>query len=185
MDEVERLVGMGTSGVFFRLRNHPKLGVKINYVLPDGKAELEDELNKAKILKKLGISIPEYVDVIQVMIPSHIEATIKKNPHVADYLTSWEYNRMKKFLLNHTNQAVWGLVMEYIADDVVIFNSKGINGLISRSRLEKIYDAEIKKIESHGIHIKDNSYGLNVIWSESRAKLYFIDFELWDLSNLK
>jgi len=188
MDEVERLIDMGRSAAFFRLRNQPMLGVKINY-RDFGESKLRDELNKARILKKLGISVPEYTDVIRVQIPMHIEKTLEiteqKRPHIPkDH--KFDYPILKKYLINNKNGSVFGLVMEYIADDALILNNKGVNGLISPARLNKIYNIEKKKIEDHGIKTgTDSNFGLNIIWSESRAKLYFIDFEEWDLSNLK
>jgi hypothetical protein len=75
--------------------------------------------------------------------------------------------------------------MEYISDDSIVLQLQDKSTLISKGRVEKIYDMETEKIRKLGIIIYDSNYTHNVLWSESRAKLYFIDFSLWDLSNVK
>ena len=55
---------------------------------------------------------------------------------------------------------------------------------ISQKRLDYIYERELEKVKRYHIIINDSDSGLNILWSQSRAKLYFIDFENWDLSDM-
>jgi hypothetical protein len=74
--------------------------------------------------------------------------------------------------------------MEYIEDDVVILQKNKVMTLISKKRLVEIYVKERDRIEALGIKIIDSGSDLNIVWSESRAKMYFIDLERWDFSEM-
>jgi hypothetical protein len=80
MYEIERYIGNGTRSAFFRIRDHPSLGIKISFQLLglNAKENLEQELKNAKIARQLEISTPRYVDVILVKVPEHIEETLQK-----------------------------------------------------------------------------------------------------------
>ena len=102
MYETERYISSGTKSAFFRIRDHPSLGVKICFTL-DGmpaKRKLEKELFVAKTLRKLDISVSRYVDVILIKINKYIEETLNKaNRNMAS--SSGYFDDMKKFFIEH------------------------------------------------------------------------------------
>ncbi|MGV8087084.1 MAG: hypothetical protein ACP5N1_05635 [Candidatus Woesearchaeota archaeon] len=190
MFEIDRYIGNGVSAAFFKIRGHSDIGIKIIFCTESqfvAKRLLQTELDKARILKKLGISMLNYQDIIKVKIHENIEKTLNKSS--IDMATSKSsYGKMKEFFINNIGNSVWGLVMEYIPDDAVILKANNIHTLVSINRIEYLYNLERKKIEQLGIKLFDSfdfdNKNYNIIWSESRAKLYFIDFLGWDLSNV-
>src|SRR3989344_34824 len=60
--EVGQLIGFGGYSYFFRLRGYPNLGLKIRRRGNDleQKEAFEEELNKVRILMRLGVSVPKY-----------------------------------------------------------------------------------------------------------------------------
>ncbi|MGV8087086.1 MAG: hypothetical protein ACP5N1_05645 [Candidatus Woesearchaeota archaeon] len=183
MWEIERYIGNGKSSAFFRIRNNPSLGVKIMFNVEDDVAKnvLQTELDKARILKDMGVSVLNYNDVIQVNIPEHIKNTFdKSSDELASHMGKQKYDIMKAFFINHKNTVVWGLVMDYIPDDVIVLKLQKKKTLQSQKRIDYIYNTEIDKIELLGVVIEDSGSDTNIVWSESRAKLYFIDFVYWN-----
>jgi hypothetical protein len=184
MLEIERYISNGKWSAFFRIREHPNLGVKICYMNVGNKARkyLQEELNKAIILKKFGVSVLDYREVVQVRIPEHIEQTFKKSTkEMASGIGKDYYDDMKNFFINFKGKLLWGLVMEYLPDDVICLQFKNKSTLVSKNRIEYLYSKEVEKLDELGVGTGDSSFDSNVLWSESRAKLYFIDFEDWDL----
>ncbi|MCA9459591.1 MAG: hypothetical protein KC550_03515 [Nanoarchaeota archaeon] len=152
--EVGESQGDGGSGVFFRLKGYPRLGVKISRT--NTLAYLNEELEKAKILRKLGISVPKYVGIIKVKIP---ENEIQKN----------SLNAMLKEIPKFWN----ALVVEYIDSDVELCDS---------SEGKSQYFDELEKVRKLGIEVStDVSISKNVLWSEKKQKMYFCDVEFWEI----
>ncbi len=188
MLEIERYISNGKEGAFFRIRDNSSLGVKVLFADNQETAKnlLQVEFDKAKILKKIGVSVPDYKEVIQVKIPEHIDQTLSKtSKNMARGMGFYTYDAMKEFFINHKNELIWGLVMEYIPDDLVQIHLNVKHIFVSFKRIKHIFQIEKTKIELLGIVIGESlhthAYG-NILWSESRAKLYFIDFIDWDLS---
>ncbi|MGV8087085.1 MAG: hypothetical protein ACP5N1_05640 [Candidatus Woesearchaeota archaeon] len=187
MLEIGRYIGNGKSSAFFSIRNNPSLGVKIMFTKYGNNAKniLQEELNIAHVLKESGISVLNYVDVVPITVPEYIDKTlIKSSVDMASHLGKVKYELMKQFFIKNRGSVVWGLVMDYIPDDSVVFQLNKKRTLVSTNRIEYIYKKEKEKIDNLGIEMEDYDSNLNIIWSESRAKLYFIDFENWDLSNM-
>jgi len=183
MFELGELIGDGAFAAFFRIRGHPTLGVKVpKYMNGDNaKNGLEVELRKAKILMELNLPVPKYIEVIQVKVPEYFEETLARGliRNIGDDspLKSKEFDfkkNRKDMILNLKGKIVYGLLMEYIESDLT---------LISPKRLKYVYQKEKAKIEQYGISIGRDSGG-NVLWSKNRARLYFIDFEFWNLSRM-
>ena len=176
MFELGEFIGEGFFSAFFKIREHPELGVKIlkRDTGRQAKRELERELRKAKILMKLDLPVPKYVEVIEVKVPEYFDKTLERG-----------YNRIKceegRFRTNIWTDKLmnlgitYGLLMEYIEADLSI---------VSERRIDYIYLKEKTKIEKYGIEIDDSHSSHNVLWSKSKAKMYFIDFQFWDLSGM-
>jgi len=182
MFELGELIGDGAFAAFFRIRGHPTLGVKVSKYMNSDNAKkgLEAELRKAKILMKLNLPVPKYVDVIQVKVPVYFEETLarglRRNITDDSPLKSKEFDfekNRKDMITNLKGKIVYGLLMEYIESDL---------SLISPKRLKYIYQREKAKIEQYGISLGSADSSANILWSKSQAKLYFIDFEFWNLS---
>lgn len=161
--EVGEYIGDGNYSYFFRLKKYSNLGVKIRRrdIGLFAYWRLNAELKKAKILRKLNISVPRYVGVYRVKFPEYDRRTVRKD----NIPMSIVYE-----LLNKSGKTYYGLIMEYIEEDLKTIDS---------DKKKEIYDIEIKKIESHNIRVYDSDESKNVLWSESKQKLYFIDFDLW------
>jgi serine/threonine protein kinase len=183
MFELGELIGDGAFSAFFRIREHPTLGVKVSKYIKGGNAKesLEKELKKAKVLMTLNLPVPKYIEVIQVKVPEYFEETLARGlrRNIGDYSPlknkefDFEGNR-ESMIKNLKGKIVYGLLMEYIESDL---------SLVSPKRLKYVYQKEKAKIEQYGISIGGDSRG-NVLWSKNRARLYFIDFEFWNLSGM-
>ena len=181
--ETERFVGNGAHAAFFRIRNHPKLGAKVVFTAEDGEDALKKELNIARILRSLGVSVPKYIDIIPIKISEYVEEAFTKYKninHTKNYRNSTIL--AKEFFEKNKNKILYGLVMEYIEDDIILDIKD--KQFFSELKLEYIYKKECEKIEKLGIHIGDSNDYRNILWSKSRGKLYFIDFESWNISNI-
>ncbi len=174
-------MGEGAFATFFRIRGYPKLGVKISRLERPNMAKkiLQEELNKAKILMELKLPVPKYVEVIQIQVPEYFIKTLdrgitRNNP---DSINNdvWIKESREEIITTLKKTVVYGLLMEYVEPDL---------SLISQKRLEYIYKKEVAKIEKYGIKIIDSGLHHNVLWSKSQAKMYFIDVEAWDLSEM-
>ncbi|HYD03828.1 MAG TPA: hypothetical protein VEC16_06045 [Alphaproteobacteria bacterium] len=185
MIEIERFIGNGAIAALFRVRGDHSLAVKIIFNRSDNlkKEILERELKVSRTLKELGVDIPTYESVIQVKIPEHIEQTFLKSSAEVSSRPDF-YKQMKQYFIDHKGQTVWGLVMENIPDDSIVLQCSNKTTLISKNRISKIFEKEYEKIHLLGISTVDSASYTNIIWSESKAKLYFIDFADWDLSGL-
>jgi hypothetical protein len=178
MFELGALVGQGAFSMFCRLRGYPSLGVLVPKDVCGivAKQYLEQELRRAKILANLKINVPKYVGVFLIKVPDYFDKTLmngleKKDPRSISLEDKFiNYDLLKHF----TGKTVYGLVMEHIEKDL---------SLISANRLKYIYKKEREKIESYGIILGEDADN-NVLWSQKEGKLYFIDFEKWDLSNM-
>jgi hypothetical protein len=186
MLEIERYISSGRNIAFFRIREDHSIGVMIHFRLEGDNARdnLQKELNKAVVLRKLGVSVLDYKDVMLIKIPEHVEKTFERASIDMASNGSW-YEKMKKYFIDHKGITVWGLVVEYIPDDIIPLQSRNLHTLVSRNRIEYIYNKEREKIEQFGISLSDSDSEGNIIWSESRAKLYFIDFESWNFEYLR
>lgn len=171
-------IGIGCTSAFFRIKEHPNLGVKIK-INKDSSNDLEllnYELEKAKQLMALDLPIPKYIDIVQVIVPEYYEKTILKIAKNKDDRQAWVNNINNKIKTKKDeNNSIYGLLMDYIESDL---------SLISPSRIKYFYDKERKNIESYGIRLQESRSNWNVLWSQKEAKIYFIDFSNWDLSRL-
>lgn len=164
MYSLGQYIGNGGYSIFFKIREHPELGIKIRIDDFGSEKNLHQELEKARILKKLGVPVPRYTDVIDIQIPLTIEFTLEKNNDIPKNLTY-------KFIRSAGN-IVKGLVIEKIDSDIIMVKSK---------RAQFLYEKEIKNIAALGIKIADDvSLRNNILWSASRSKIYFIDFDFWE-----
>ena len=183
MFELGEYIGDGAYAAFFKIRGHPTLGVKVAKEISGEKAKkyLQEELKKAQILMQLNLPVPKYVEIIQVKVPKYFLKTldrgIARNDPFSGLNGATNYGKIerRKLLEQLSEPIVYGLLMEYIERDL---------SLISRKRLDYIYEKEKAKIEQYGIILDDSDSSYNVLWSQSKAKLYFIDFDCWDLSKM-
>ncbi len=163
MYEVGRYIGKGLRSYFFRLRKYPRIGVKIFKESParnekEEKKRLLIELAAGKYLRDLGISVPRYLGVVKVKFPDYFaDIWERKNPGLVDYGLS-----------KLTGKVKWGLLMEVIENDL---------SLISKERINYYYKKECEKIENLGIKVSEEPH--NVLWSQNKKRLYFIDFSKW------
>ncbi len=188
MLEIERYISNGRSAAFFRIREHPEIGAKILYHTEGYNAKyfLQKECDIAHFLHRAGISVLNYGDVVQIKIPEHIEETLKKGHKANTLNTLYTVADCKDFFIKRKEEAVWGLIIEYIPDDSIILQINHKHALVSRNRIEYLFNKEMEKVRSLGIDPgNDHKSDSNIIWSESRAKLYLIDFEVWNLKEIK
>ncbi len=157
MYEIGKIIGCGLYSFFFRLKKYPRLGVKIKKV--DDKKLLEEEFAKAQILRKLGVSVPRFVGITKVKIPDDFNVT------ATNYLKSIPN-------LIGAGMVKWGLVIEIIDNDL---------RLVSRNKINYYYIKEAIKVKALGINMVDSEPDRNVLWSQRKARLYFIDFDMWDI----
>ncbi|PIN87749.1 hypothetical protein COV12_02145 [Candidatus Woesearchaeota archaeon CG10_big_fil_rev_8_21_14_0_10_32_24] len=160
MYEVGKWVGHGYYADFFRIRNDPTLGVKIDI---RGKKALKEEYGKSLILEELGVPVPHCRGVKSVLFPSYFNQTIEKqNPPELSL-------RQKNKLKDLAGEIYSGLIMEIIEQDIK---------LVSGKRITYYFEKEVKRVKALGI-IPGRDADMNVLWSQKNAKIYFIDFERW------
>ena len=183
MYTVGKYMGAGSFSYFFALRGHSRLGVKIRK--NNSKIQLEEEIAKAQILRKLGVSVPKYIGIVPVKIPDYFNQTVDKQITEKEILAKNAKNKwwllkdivtlavIKEF----AGRVMWGLIIELIDDDIE---------LVSKKRLAYYYKNELDKIaqiKDYSIKVSSDSGG-NVLWSQKKAKLYFIDFDEWKIVKL-
>lgn len=168
MYEIGKYIGEGGDSYFFRLRKYPRLGVKIRKDL--NKTRLEEEFAKAQILQKLGVPVPRFVGLVRIVFPNYFGLTLEKQEKRKEIALEPE---SKNQLQDWTGKSCWGLLMEIIEHDL---------SLISSRRIDYYYYKELEKIEKLGIRVVDSHFGTeykNILWSNKKRKLYFIDFDWW------
>jgi hypothetical protein len=166
--EIGEFIGAGSFSVFFTIKDHPRLGVRIVFGFPfdQHKELLETELRKGQILRQLQISVPKYVGLIPVLIREEVLDQLKMNwdrGKIADYKVVLHFEK-------HINLVVWGLIIEQIDNDITTIHYK---------KKEELYEIERQKVQNLSIEIHDSFSGKNVLWSKKNNKLYFIDFDRW------
>lgn len=173
--EVGEFVGAGSQSFFFRLNDYPRLGVLIPYDLTGREAHehLERELERGRLLRKHGISVPRYVGIKTVRIPKELPERIAA------------YSREE--LNARTGGGAWRRHITVLArrwagtkrDGLVIEHIEGDLRLVATARVDRAYRSELRKLHRLGITPNDSKSDLNALWSAKKQRLYLIDFSDW------
>ncbi len=157
-------IGYGGNSAFFHLRGHDHIGVLVSM---EGYTKgLKRDLKLGRLFRSLGLPVPRYLKMIKVKVPEYFEKTIDRWCKIGGGSTHYI---LKKFKPNSVH---WGLAIEIVEQDLT---------LISSHRLNHIYKKECSKFEDLGIEIHDSGLEHNVLWSPHKKKMYFIDFDMWDV----
>jgi hypothetical protein len=163
--DVGTFIGCGYYNYFFRLKKYSNLGVRVRRRDTGLIAyfKLNNELRKARVLRRLGISVPRYINVVRVKFPECTAETIK-NIDAPDEVI--------KELMDKSSITYYGLIIEYIEGDLK---------MVEKSKVQDLYDLEKKKIDKHPNIQMDHTGITKVLWSEREQKIYFIDFDAWTI----
>lgn len=168
-----KFIGRGGSAYFFGIQGHKRLGAKVK--IDNNKLALEEEFAKAQILRKVGAPVPRYVGVVPIAIPNDFKSMLQRQVELGE-VTGFTKGGLERFPDTVTKifggKVLWGLVIEII--DAVI---------VDRDKVALHYQRERNKLEKLGIKIKDSTLvrNHNVLWSKKKNKLFFIDFERWEV----
>ncbi len=161
MYETGVYIGDGCNSVFCHIKDHPKLGIKIRKEESDKKAfkKLKEEYTKALVLRKLKLPVPRYAGIVRIKI--NPKTIFSQDPEI-DKLLKEKYGKSEDF----------GLVIENIENDIRVLSEK---------QVQKKYNFYKKQFRELNIVISDSGSNHNILWSEKKKKMYFIDYEYWTI----
>ncbi|MFH1916790.1 MAG: hypothetical protein ABIJ21_05995 [Nanoarchaeota archaeon] len=162
MYQLDMCIGAGRFGVFFRIKDHPRVGAKIYLVDEFYNNEfIKKELEKARVIKELGISVPRYVGIADFLVPSDIQ----------EKLGFVRMDSIKKsIVLSWAGKTKKGLIIEILENDL---QSVPIKELRDQYAIEKA------KLDQLGIRARETGPTTNVLWSNKKKRIYLIDFDDW------